>query len=379
MALIAPYHYAISGNLPLESTPPYRDGAYPNGRPPAGAVSVAWDGVNGFGVAPNIVVHRNLLEKTLNSTFNITPTTGEAGTFYNDSTVGLPIIRELTPGGFRGFSAYEDGEAAQKKVAIIVPAHRRARRIITVGIPRGAYFPGNNTTAVETFPSDSGWKPQWVMNSNDGNTDNAKLDLCVPSHIGNGQFSVTGNATTMGSIGAGADNWAFSEVADGEFGNLNTWDLIHDCGTNSVTDAVPQTVYWTSPKISANKPTGTRTFNFTEPFAKNTGVGTVVNGVNDYVDYIKYNSYFLRSDTNPNKTDMLYCSMYTAIESSPGANDWRQGVFYCNAATWDACSLRVPVMPTTWSNTLVTVPAAPWWCTHVIVQNASGVFTVGAV
>lgn len=374
--------YTVYANVTRNPDPIYYDGYYPTGRPPAGAVTIDWDGVHGFGSPPNIVLFRDFTEKDLLSTINVNPVGDEVGILTNDSTVSLPIIRDLLTGGFRGLSMHEVADGmVQKKLRITYPEHQRFRHVVVLGSPKGSFFPGDTVSAPATFSVDSSLKVSWDLWANDSNSNNDEYDKCMPTKTDNANFAVAGNSSTLGGIGNGVDNWAFSEVADGEFGNMNTFDYLADCDLlNSVSNPVAQSVQWTSPKINANKTTGTKTYNFNVPFAQNTGGGTVVNGVKDKITITKYNPFFEVSTIDPTKTNLLIHCLYRTIQSIPGVSaDYKQTLYRTNGSTMASSTIKIPCNPTTWGNIQVSAPAKKWWQTYYIVVDENNFETAKAV
>lgn len=73
----------------------------------------------------------------------------------------------------------------------------------SVMVPDGTTFAGSSQ--LKTFPDRSSWKFTWLVSEfGIGNDD--KFDMCLPTHIGNGNFLLAGNNGNLDWM-SGGDNW----------------------------------------------------------------------------------------------------------------------------------------------------------------------------
>lgn len=73
----------------------------------------------------------------------------------------------------------------------------------SVTVPEGRYFAG--ATEDNVFPQGSSWKFTWLLDGPNQTEGHIKYNVCVPSHVGRGNFMLVGN-----SIGYGYYNMAAS-------------------------------------------------------------------------------------------------------------------------------------------------------------------------
>lgn len=76
----------------------------------------------------------------------------------------------------------------------------------SVIVPEGTTFAASSKA--ETFPDRSSWKFTWLV-SEQGIGQDDKFDLCMPSHIGNGNFMLAGNNGNLAWMQKGSDWWAW--------------------------------------------------------------------------------------------------------------------------------------------------------------------------
>src|SRR5690606_6192526 len=92
---------------------------------------------------------------------------------------------------FQGF----DGQTKATFEFIAPQVFSGFRHSVAIAVPDGSQMPGDNVSAERQFSTDSGWKPVWVMLSDIGSLPGqAEPDICLPTHIGNGVFSASGNS-----------------------------------------------------------------------------------------------------------------------------------------------------------------------------------------
>src|SRR5690606_2577889 len=75
----------------------------------------------------------------------------------------------------------------------------------SVKTPAGTTFPAASTT--KTFPKDSSWKFVWLMSGTRGFDAGGGFDVCLPSHVGSGNFLLGGNDGNLTWLEKGSNWW----------------------------------------------------------------------------------------------------------------------------------------------------------------------------
>lgn len=294
---------------------------------------------SGFGAAPNVVLWRTFREGVAGQQIQAAPPSGEVG------TLGL-INPEDKYAEFGGRLVYQgfDG-ATQAGIEFVAPqTFSRFRHSMAIAVPDGSNMPGNNGYGPRTFPTDSGWKAAWAMKDGDGYVrDIGKCDLCIPSHTGGGFFVAGGNSV-------GLDFTRFIDngtQADWRWNALNTFDFVCIPDLNN-----PRTV---TGRLEARTTdaVGTTAVVRTD-ISPYEGTDTSINDTNCFYDRVRYNSY-AQNDSGANPAQTYYTSLYLAVESTPGANDFRQCAFNGNAAVFANCTELYAIRADSWTDTEVTV------------------------
>lgn len=66
-----------------------------------------------------------------------------------------------------------------------------------VKLSEGSFFPGDVVSAPSTFPDDSSWKFAWLI---DQDVSGKNADLCLPTHVGRGNFWIAGNSHNAATL-----------------------------------------------------------------------------------------------------------------------------------------------------------------------------------
>jgi len=81
-----------------------------------------------------------------------------------------------------------------------------------VAVPPGTPFSGASTP--ETWPSVSSWKFSWFFDGPKGFSSDDQADMCLPTHIGRGNFMLAGNDGNLIDIGNSWWSWkGFNRLA----------------------------------------------------------------------------------------------------------------------------------------------------------------------
>lgn len=337
----------------------------------------------GFGLAPNVVVYRTG-DGDVGESFPATAPSGELGNAVF-SVRGAPTYISL-PGGITAVGVHDRSDSDNSRgVRFDFSQKRRFRVFHNTAVPSDAVFPGGKNSANTDgdmahgeFSGQSGCKICWLRYDMDTTLEGSrgKADICPWTHIGDGSFKVTGNQVNPGLEilpinGSSAWSWG---------GVLNGFDYMQDCDAEApVTANSLQIARWTSPNINGTKLTGTYTTVKNKPSFEG---NNMVDGVTDAYQYLLMGTYSLNLNFDKTKTQIAWRDLYFAAESEDQANDWRQCVWLCNASTIEASTRRKAVIADSWSNTSVTVTVSAedqTWATHVIVEDAAGNETAGAI
>jgi hypothetical protein len=121
-----------------------------------------------------------------------------------DPTIGawsgenhIPLVHALGRSGERSFLAFDGRRARILKLVLGAP---RETLLLSywVRLAPGSPFPGSkwpDGREPGRFSWDSSWKFSWVMNGPRGYLhDDGAFDVCLPTHVGRGSFTVSGNS-----------------------------------------------------------------------------------------------------------------------------------------------------------------------------------------
>lgn len=331
--------------------------AHPNGNPPGGQHVITG---SGFGAAPNVVLWRTFEEGTDGQPVSISPPSGEIGDLVDEGSA--ETMQYVTYKGRKAATGRNNGNHAKLQY-IHGSKYTRFRDHIALCVPDSGYMPGSQGYGFRTYPTDSGWKPVWHMLSGDGNaTGTGESDCCFPTHTGNGFFTATGNSITWDFFrfihpsDAGTGVWSWDEFNG--FSWMQEADIANPHSVNGLGE-----MYTTSPEGGTVVKTKTRS-----AFAE-TGVEDTITDANAGYDRVKYNAL---SRDSGGQAQAYYSDMYLAVESSPGANDFRQCLFVGDNATFANCGQLRPVVADSWSDTEISFSRTlglTYW--HVVKPDGS--------
>lgn len=319
---------------------------------------------SGFGVAPNVVLYRTL-DGTPGDTVTTSAPTGEIGAFS-------AATMKYASDGAQGF----DSSTQRSLEFTAATSFQRYRIATSLKVPSGKYAPGRDNTGLETWSSDSGWKPVWAMLNAGSNSNQAEADLCIPTHIGNGAHALSGNTVQTGERFWDYETSSAKPSHHWSWDAWNTYQLICDVGADPITTAVNQVGYFTSENVSGSvKTTGTRSYAWNFPGYRDPAPTDLIDAANARIGVVRYNSFARTSNADSSLTQALYRDLYIAAESSDGAGDYRQACFLGNASTFATCTRIKMKVASAWSNTSVTIAvssAERLIYTHAFVQKADG-------
>lgn len=268
---------------------------------------------SGFGVAPNVILYRTMREATFDPA--VAPA-GEVGVMSGSNRQAQFDGR----GAFAGHDPATGGKASVEFVA--ASQFRKFRHYVNISVPDGKAMPGSDGTA-RTFATSSDWKPVWAMLGGSGNSTSDSPDFAIPSHVGDANFAATGNSINLGTF-----RWISYDPSKWSWNAFNGFGLILNADdADPVGTPADQALHLTS--AAAN------TAFTTKSVPGYQGNATVTNATAFY-DRIKYSGY--ANNTPLNNAQAYYCDAYLAVESSPGAEDFKQAVALGNASTIAACT-----------------------------------------
>ena len=161
----------------------------PSGLAQGGPISLSTDGTNPFGTGPTNVKFDSFANgadgvevSTLNSVFDSTDANRPAKFTTDSRTGGLAI------------TGWDDLDRRQCVNTINLTSTREVFVSYATKIPLGKFFPGttSNNIPSDFYSSDSSWKVGWLQGP-----DSATNDICLPTHIGGGNWSISGNGLSV--------------------------------------------------------------------------------------------------------------------------------------------------------------------------------------
>lgn len=337
----------------------YPDGDKPE--PPEEAIQLTITGT-GFGAnAPDVILYRRFFDAVVGQKGVLAPGAGEIGTFKDSTMTVGEVYGEKCLLGF-------DGTETQLFATFETDPFQKYDFSVELSVPPERYMPGRtNLTDFEMFSGDSGWKPNWFLHSDGANSDTTKADLCVPTHIGGGAFSIAGN-----SVNTGNRFWNYGTQPQDhwDWHGWNNFNYTQDCDLeNPTTGEVQQTSTFVSAKIQNTKTTGVEIKNFTAA-----GFRSPVDNIppeNASFSMIRFNSYARNNELAPELTQSAFTSIYLAKNA-------KARVCIGNAAVLENCTRLVPLVADTWSDTEIKVTVLPEdlrWATHCYVRKPDMTYT----
>jgi len=315
----------------------------------------------GFGAAPNVVQSRTFAEGTAGGPIQVAAPAGELGNFSYVSA----NANYVDFAGRKAFAGFDGG--SQQTMEYIAPASfTRYRHFISLATPDTGFFPGRSSlgAGLRSFESGSGLKAAWLMLSANGNTTGGgEADIALPTHIGNGNLSASGNSVSLSFFqysGSSDDYWSWNEFNG--FGFVSPADL-----NNPKTVGVPMELSMTSAKIG--------TLFKSKTIGAFAGTDDTVTDANAAFDRISFNAYARDAEGS---AQIYYTDLYLAIESTPGANDFVQCLFLGNAATVAACTVLRPLKADSWTDTEVSF-TDPFGLSYYHIVKPDGSTVSGAI
>lgn len=157
--------------------------------------------INGsaFGSGPTLAIYDSFDGGTAGAEIPLDRATVGA---WTETVSNDPIYSATARSGTSSFRTNYNGKTAQFKKDFATPASE-VFVSFWVKIPDGTVFPGDNG-GVKKFSSDSSWKLAWLI---DTSYDGSSSDICIPTHIGSGAFSLAGNDMSLGQVPKGGTWW----------------------------------------------------------------------------------------------------------------------------------------------------------------------------
>lgn len=333
---------------------------YPNGDKPSEAIEVTITGED-FGEAPEVILYRRFFDYEIGAKGILTPGDGEIGTF-KDSTMTVGQIN-----GIKCLFGF-DGTETQLFATFETLPFQKFDFSVELGVPQSRYMPGHlSFSGYESFSGDSGWKPVWFLHSDGANSNTSKADLCAPTHIGHGAFSISGN-----SINTGQRFWDYGTQPQDhwDWEGWNNFNYTQDCDLdNPLTGVVGQTSTFISAKVGGTKATGVEIKNF-DAAGFRAPVDPVLEENASY-SMIRFNSYARNNALAPELTQSAFTSIYLAINA-------KNRVCIGNSDVLTDCTRLVPLVADSWTDTEVKVTVRPedlLWATHCYVRKPDMTYT----
>lgn len=204
-----------------------------------GMYQILLEGTN-FPPAPNLAVFDNFEKYSNNNTITLNEAPYGSWDSYGE-TIGKPksqsYLRKKTSGDtskryqssgqeIRDFN-YTDGNKIAK-LQTVFPRTSQVYLSYSVLVPEGNFFSGASSD--NTFPSVSSWKFTWILDGAGAYQDAARYDLCVPTHVGNGNFLIAGNVGNLDTV-PGSFQWSWHSQNYFSFGmKADSTDPINNPG-----------------------------------------------------------------------------------------------------------------------------------------------------
>lgn len=153
----------------------------------------------GFGSGPTLAVYDSFDGGAVGAEIPLNRASVGA---WTETVSNDPIYSATARSGTSSMRTYYSGKTAQFSKVFAAPVSE-AFVSFWVKIPDGTPFPGDNG-GVKKFSSDSSWKLAWLI---DTSYDGSSSDICIPTHIGSGSFSLAGNDMSLGQVPKGSTWW----------------------------------------------------------------------------------------------------------------------------------------------------------------------------
>lgn len=200
---------------------------------------------SGFGDGPNIILPNIILYDTFNDgvtgelvpllndnnpgcateTFglNVNATPGPSvgcWTAANAGAAGGPVYHETAHSGSHSALVYHTGVLKQRYLKKLFANSTELFVSLWAHVPPGTFFPGKawiqadgsetgaSGAILQQFSKDSSWKFTWVMQ--DGQFDTLWENVCLPTHVGGGQFHLGGDDKKPMYLGSGDNFWSWN-------------------------------------------------------------------------------------------------------------------------------------------------------------------------
>lgn len=198
----------------------------------------------------------------------------------------------------------------------------------SVKVPEGTTFAGASTP--KTFPDPSSWKFTWLMHGSDGFGPGKGFDVCIPTHVGNGNFAIGGNDGTISWFEQGSQWW--------------DWDHFNHMAMHIRLDPnAPSTQPITFDWSSISHRNQIKKSGSVDPSKLNSQVFAF--------DRINIPGWWGNGDNS--QFDGLYDNLYVAV--GPQA---RARVVLTDSADFSASKTRLVLMASSWTDSRIVIDAA---------------------
>jgi hypothetical protein len=173
---------------------------------PGGLVQVS--GSNFGSEGPTILLFDDFEDVPIGESISLnSPTIGA----WTERNLYDPVAYGTGRSGSRSFLAWHAEKQVMRQLMLVMPEkHRDIHISYWVRLAPNTYFPGTNWPdgrMPNTFPWDSSWKFNWLVDQNGWVHDDGLYDICLPTHTGRGQFQLAGNSAIVTNRYPGNSWW----------------------------------------------------------------------------------------------------------------------------------------------------------------------------
>ncbi len=190
---------------------------------------------NNFGSAPNIIVYdtfdngvtgngvplvnpNNVACQTNTFGMDVESQPGPQIGCWDEARVGGPVYSDISHSGSHSILTMKEvspGNSSATPLAKIFPGIQEIFISFWAHIPPGDYFPNktwvDGTPGPAKFSKDSSWKMTWLYDADKPKSRGQETsNLCIPTHVGSGNFMIAGNDLNLDYINHGNEFWSWN-------------------------------------------------------------------------------------------------------------------------------------------------------------------------